>query len=119
MISGTQVLQSLQAELCEALGDPIRINIVETLGDGRCAVQDIAAATGLAPGRVSHHLKVLRERGLVSPTRRGIYIDYQLTDRRLLQVIDLLKLVVHGTQARRANVLAQSRPAGGSTESAL
>jgi ArsR family transcriptional regulator len=61
-----------------ALADPQRLRIVGILaGGGRC-VCDLRAEMAIAANLLSYHLRVLRETGLVTATRRGRWIDYRL-----------------------------------------
>ena len=65
-------------EQFRALGDPIRWTIVHELQAGtRCACL-LAEVAEVSPTLLSHHLKVLREAGLITGTRRGRWIDYTL-----------------------------------------
>jgi ArsR family transcriptional regulator len=76
-----------------ALGDPTRLSILTLLSHHeRLCVCDIAAAFPLGQPTVSHHLRVLREAGLVDVVRRGQWAYYGL--RR-----DALKSVVSGLVA--------------------
>jgi ArsR family transcriptional regulator, arsenate/arsenite/antimonite-responsive transcriptional repressor len=63
----------------KALADPARVAIVNRLAaaDEVC-VCDLNAALDLAQPTVSHHLRVLREAGLVEATRRGTWAFYRL-----------------------------------------
>jgi ArsR family transcriptional regulator len=63
----------------KALGDPTRVAIVNRLAaaDEVC-VCDFVAALDLAQPTISHHLKVLREAGLVESSRRGTWAYYRL-----------------------------------------
>lgn len=66
-------------ELCRVLGEPVRFAIVKELRDGpscACALADVAS---VSPSLLSHHLKVLRDAGLIAGERRGRWIDYSLT----------------------------------------
>ena len=64
------------AELLQALGDPTRLRILSVLGTACVPVGAIVAATGLRQPSVSHHLRVLRDRGVVRAERRGPYVYY-------------------------------------------
>ncbi len=65
-------------ERFKALGDPVRLTIVRELRHGqRCACELAERADVTAP-LLSHHLKVLREAGLITGTKRGRWIDYDL-----------------------------------------
>ena len=63
----------------KALADPARVAIVNRLAaaDEVC-VCDLNAALDLAQPTVSHHLRVLREAGLVESSRRGTWAFYRL-----------------------------------------
>ncbi len=65
--------------LLAALADPVRLTIVRQLAacDGICAC-DFTDATDVSQPTVSHHLRVLREAGVVSAERRGSQIYYRL-----------------------------------------
>jgi len=63
-----------------ALGDPIRLSVLDELsGDQRC-VCELQEALGIAPNLLSYHLRILREAGLVETSRRGRWVDYRLSD---------------------------------------
>ncbi len=79
------------AELLCTLGDPTRLRILTSL-DGVCvSVTAIVQATGLRQPTVSHHLRILRDRGLVVADRRGGFIYYCLTTGGLRDALDLLE----------------------------
>src|ERR1700745_3760880 len=62
-----------------ALSDPTRVAIVNRLASiEECCVCDLNAAFELSQPTISHHLKVLREAGLVESTRRGTWAYYRL-----------------------------------------
>jgi ArsR family transcriptional regulator len=84
----------LHAQVCSGLADPNRILIIYSLVDGPRNVSEIAAHLDLPQTTVSRHLKILRERGIVRFERDGQMINYQLTDRRYVQALDLLRSVL-------------------------
>ena len=62
-----------------ALADPTRVAIVSRLAAAdECCVCDLTDAFELAQPTISHHLKVLREAGLVESSRRGTWAYYRL-----------------------------------------
>jgi ArsR family transcriptional regulator len=72
-----------QAELLatrfHALSDPTRVAIVNRLAQvAETCVCDLTAAFALSQPTISHHLKVLREAGLVESTRRGTWAYYSV-----------------------------------------
>ena len=71
---------SIVVEQFRALGDPVRWAIVRELQGGtRCACV-LAELTEVSPPLLSHHLRVLREAGLISGAKRGRWIDYTLDE---------------------------------------
>lgn len=71
---------STLVERFRALGDPVRWAIVRELQGGtRCACV-LAAVAGVSPPLLSHHLRVLRDAGIIVGTKRGRWIDYRLDD---------------------------------------
>src|SRR5436309_5392915 len=62
-----------------ALGDPTRVAIVNRLAQAaETCVCDLTAAFDLSQPTISHHLKVLRDAGLVEATRRGTWAYYRV-----------------------------------------
>ena len=66
----------------KAIGDPNRAAILEMLAraDGAVCVCDFVDGLPLNQPTVSHHLKILRDAGLVTCERRGTWAYYQLAD---------------------------------------
>jgi ArsR family transcriptional regulator len=73
--------------LLAALGDPVRLGIIELLSQHeRLCVCDIAEAFPIGQPTVSHHLRLLREAGLVDVERRGHWAYYGLKREALKRV---------------------------------
>jgi ArsR family transcriptional regulator len=66
-----------------ALGDPVRWSIVGELRTSTRSARVLADAVDVSPTLLSHHLKVLRQAGLIVRARRGRWIDYTV-DREAL-----------------------------------
>jgi ArsR family transcriptional regulator, arsenate/arsenite/antimonite-responsive transcriptional repressor len=78
---------SALADRFKALADPARVAIVNRLAaaDEVC-VCDLNAALELSQPTVSHHLRVLREAGLVESSRRGTWAFYRLVPEAIAQL---------------------------------
>ncbi len=100
-------LYRLQAMLCQVLADPTRIELIELLGEGPKAVKELAQATGQRQAKISQHLAVLRQRGLVHAQRVGTEMHYSLTDRRILDACHLTRELLLD-QLLRQGELAES-----------
>src|SRR5438067_12143114 len=67
-----------------ALADPTRVAIVNSLSAaGEVCVCNLTASFDLSQPTISHHLKILREAGLVEATRRGTWMYYRLVPESL------------------------------------
>jgi ArsR family transcriptional regulator len=67
------------AKAYKALGDPVRLQLLSLIAshpDGEACVCDITAPFELTGPTISHHLKVLREAGVVGSERRGLWAYY-------------------------------------------
>ena len=66
------------AAVAKALGDPVRLQLVDVLRRhaGKVCVCELVPLFDLSQPTVSHHLKVLREAGLVDSERRGLWAYY-------------------------------------------
>lgn len=95
----------LHAQICQGLADPKRILILYALADGPQRVTDLADALDAPQPTVSHHLKLLRERGLVSAEREGTSAYYSLTDRRVIEALDILRAMMADLLAHQADLL--------------
>ena len=100
----------LHAQMCQGLADPTRILILYLLADEPRYVTELAEALDVRQPTVSHHLKVLRDRGLVTATREGNAMRYELRDRRVVEALDLLREVMGdmlSEQAKLVNAVTQ------------
>jgi ArsR family transcriptional regulator len=66
------------AEIAKALGDPVRLQLVDVLRQhaGKVCVCELVPLFDLSQSTVSHHLGVLRKAGLVDSERRGLWAYY-------------------------------------------
>lgn len=78
------------ARLFQALSDPTRVHIVEMLRHGERCVCDLTDSLDAAQSRLSFHLKVLRDAGLVSDRKEGRWVYYTLRQEALEQMREVL-----------------------------
>src|ERR1700758_3239127 len=66
------------AEVAKALGDPVRLQLVDVLRRhaGKVCVCELVPLFDLSQPTVSHHLKVLRDAGIVDSERQGLWAYY-------------------------------------------
>ena len=79
----------IQAKLFRGFSDPSRLSILETLRNGAVTVSEIVEETGLSQSNVSNHLGCLRDCGLVVAEQQGRFVYYELSDKRVGQLLTL------------------------------
>jgi ArsR family transcriptional regulator len=73
------------ASVAKALGDPVRMQLVDVLRKhaGQVCVCELVPLFDLSQPTVSHHLKVLRDAGIVGSERRGLWAYYYVEPQAL------------------------------------
>ena len=87
-------INRLHAQVCSGLADPNRILLLYKLSEKPCNVSDLAEIIGLPQPTVSRHLKTLRERNMVYAQREGQSVIYHLSDKRIIDALDILRSVL-------------------------
>ena len=85
----------LHERICSALSDTTRIMILYLLAERDMYVNEIAEELNAPQSTVSRHLKVLRERSLVTTERQGTAVLYSLVDKRIIQSLDLMRSILN------------------------
>ncbi len=90
---GDNALTTAQAESLArafaALSDPVRVrllSLIATCADGEVCACNMVETLGKSQPTVSHHLKVLREAGLVTADKRGIWMWYRAVPERIAEL---------------------------------
>ena len=77
----------------KALGDPVRLRLLSLIAShqgGEACVCELTGVFDLTGPTISHHLKVLREAGLIAGERRGTWIYYRVQPEALQRLSDVL-----------------------------
>ena len=78
------------AQLFHALSDETRLSILEMLKDGERCVCDMQGELDVAQSRLSFHLRVLRDAGLVSDRKDGRWSYYTIVPKSLAAIHDVV-----------------------------
>jgi ArsR family transcriptional regulator, cadmium/lead-responsive transcriptional repressor len=77
----------LLAKFFRALGDPVRLRLLEFLLDEEHTVTECVSLAGVSQGRVSTHLACLADCGFVQVRREGRYAYYRVSDQRVAELV--------------------------------
>lgn len=84
-----QPLHRFKAELFKALGHPLRLRILELLGDGEMSVRDLLRELRVEPSTASQQLGILRAQGIVESRRSGATVVYRMRDPLVAELLDV------------------------------
>ena len=77
-------LAERQAEICKTFSNPTRILIVWALSKNELSVGEIAQAVSATTQNTSHHLRLMKDKGILNSRRQGQTIFYAIQDRKLV-----------------------------------
>ena len=98
--------------LLAALADPARLAIVRELAGTETCACDLTDCCGVAQPTVSHHLRVLREAGIVTSERRGQNIFYRLDPSAARRLGAIAGSLLPGGLVPAADLVAGRRATG-------
>jgi DNA-binding transcriptional ArsR family regulator len=77
-------LAELIARRFRAIGEPMRIRLLDRLRDGEAGVNELSVALGASQQNVSKHLGVLVEAGILGRRKDGTHVRYRIVDEGVL-----------------------------------
>lgn len=75
------------SDIFQQLCDPTRLRILWLLAHCEACVQNVAIAVGMSTSAVSHHLRILRQTGLITNRRSGKEVYYKLAETQTAKLI--------------------------------
>ena len=96
-------MYELHAEVCRALGHPVRMKVLDLLRQGEQCVCRLAPAVGVSESNLSQLLAALRRAGIVATRRQGHWIYYSVRDPRIFAIIDEMRAIIADQLARAQN----------------
>jgi DNA-binding transcriptional ArsR family regulator len=100
LVSATEYFQPV-AFLARSLSDENRLRILQYISGGKRSVTNIVEELNLSQPLVSHHLRELKRSLLVKIERNGPFIYYELSDPRILNIIQSLSTVARDLLSAR------------------
>ncbi|MFF3467997.1 ArsR/SmtB family transcription factor [Streptomyces sp. NPDC002619] len=104
-------LYQAKAEFFRMLGHPVRIRVLELLQDGPTPVRDLLTAIEVEPAGLSQQLAVLRRSGIVTSTRQGSTVVYELAGGDVADLMKAARRILTEMLTGRNELLAELREA--------
>ncbi len=89
------------SKLMVSFSDPFRLEIIELMIDGEVCVCDIMKLTNLSQSRISYHIKILKEAGLISDRQEGRWVYYSLNKESLLLIKEWIFSLIDNCSNRK------------------
>jgi ArsR family transcriptional regulator len=99
-----QSIFELQANLCQAMSNPVRVQLVHLLREGPRRVGDLVQITGYDPATVSRNLGVLKSSGILASRKEGKDIYYHIVNPKITEVCDLMRQVLLEQAIQQAQI---------------
>jgi ArsR family transcriptional regulator, virulence genes transcriptional regulator len=84
----------LQAEICQTLANPKRLQILSLLKKGELSVGEMVKTMNIAKANLSQHLSVMRQKGILVTRREGTMIYYRLARPRITEACTIMREVL-------------------------
>ncbi len=105
-------LQTFKADFFRALAHPVRIRILETLGDGDRSVQELQQELGLEQPVASQQLAILRAKNIVSARKVGTTVMYALGDPLIAKLLAVAREIFDNRLVDTQSMLKELRREG-------
>ncbi|MCU7825794.1 ArsR/SmtB family transcription factor [Kitasatospora sp. DSM 101779] len=105
-------LYQAKAEFFRTLGHPARIRVLELLQDGPRQVRELLAEMDIEPSNLSQQLAVLRRTNLVTATREGNTVVYELSTPDVADLLRAARRILTEMIADQGVLLAELRSGG-------
>ena len=89
-----RTVYELQAEICSALASPVRLQILDLLAEGEQTVGELLAVLQIPKANLSQHLAVLKDAGILSSRKVGLYQYMSLALPKIKEACSLVRSVL-------------------------
>ncbi|RHW34151.1 ArsR family transcriptional regulator [Neobacillus notoginsengisoli] len=86
-------MQKFKADFFKAMSHPLRIRILELLGEGEKSVNEIQSLVGSEGSAVSQQLMILRSKNIVTGTKDGNRVIYSLRDPLIIELLAVARQI--------------------------
>ena len=90
-----QKIFQMQCEICKALGNPVRLAIVDRLNQEETGAGELLADLGMSKANLSKHMMLLTHAGIVESRREGRQIFYRLSDPEIHKACTIMRSILY------------------------
>lgn len=87
-------IYEMQAEICSALANPIRLHILDLLGEGEKNSSELLQVLDIPKANLSQHMSVLKDAGIVQVRKEGLYQYFSLSVPKIKEACSLVRSVL-------------------------
>lgn len=84
----------IHAELCKVFSSPIRLEILNLLGENELSVSELIEKTNLSQANISQHLSIMKSKGIVVSKRDGKNVYYRLENPKIIKAFDIIREIL-------------------------
>lgn len=100
------IVFEMQAQLCQVLGNVVRLRIVHALKEGpKCVNALVADLKNIPQPTVSRHLAVLRSAGVLTTHRMGLEVIYEIANPKIVGVCEMMRTILAERESRQIEIL--------------
>ena len=109
-------LWEMQADICQLLANPKRLQILNLLKWGELSVGAMVQSLGVPKANLSQHLSLMRQKGILATRRQGTTIYYRLATPDITEACEIMREVLHevldsrGSLSRNIQALEAEAP---------
>ncbi len=86
-----KIFYELHAEICKAMGSPLRLEIIDIIQNDEMTVKEILEKTEGSKANISQHLAILKSKGLLKARRDGKNVYYRLSNPKVLKACFMMR----------------------------
>ena len=102
-----KTLYSLHANICKALANPIRIEIIDVLSDKEMSFGDLQEETGVLKSNLSQHLSLMVSNGILTQRKEGLNVYFKLSTPKIGTACRLMREVLIENLKKQSDLLTK------------
>lgn len=84
----------MHADVCKALANSIRIEIIDVLKDKELTFGGVAEKTGVSKSNLSQHLTIMVQKGILFHRKEGLHVYYRLSSAKVYEAFRIMREVL-------------------------